>query len=191
VLEIFREHAEPLVVHYRVNAGYLPQTHWLQDPVLGGGRIIGEACHFIDWMRYVVGAPIAAVTASAMANGGVYSGDNVAVQLRFEDGSLGNLLYVANGDTALPKEYVEIFGQRSAAVIDDYRLVRRYVKGREDVQKLGSQDKGHRTQMARVVDALRSGGAMPIPATQLFEVTEATFAALDSIGSGLPVRIGA
>jgi hypothetical protein len=126
-----------------------------------------------------------------MANGGVYSGDNVAVQLRFEDGSLGNLLYVANGDTALPKEYVEIFGQRSAAVIDDYRLVRRYVKGREDVQKLGSQDKGHRTQMARVVDALRSGGAMPIPAAQLFEVTEATFAALDSIGSGLPVRIGA
>jgi hypothetical protein len=91
----------------------------------------------------------------------------------------------------LPKEYVEVFGQRSAAIIDDYRVVRRYVKGREDVQKLGSQDKGHRTQMARVVEALRSGGEMPIPAAQLFEVTEATFAVLDSIASGQPVRPGA
>jgi polar amino acid transport system substrate-binding protein len=191
VLEVFHGHAEPLVINYRVNAGYLPPTHWLQDPVLGGGRVIGEACHFIDWMRYLVGAPITSVSAGAMANGGVYSNDNIAVQLRFQDGSLGNLLYVANGDTALPKEYVEVFGQRSAAIIDDYRVVRRYVKGREDVQKLGSQDKGHRTQMARVVEALRSGGEMPIPAAQLFEVTEATFAVLDSIASGQPVRPGA
>ena len=191
VLEVFHGHAEPLVINYRVNAGYLPPTHWLQDPVFGGGRVIGEACHFIDWMRYLVGAPITSASASATANGGVYSNDNIAVQLRFQDGSLGNLLYVANGDTGLPKEYVEVFGQRSAAVIDDYRVVRRYVKGREDVQKLGSQDKGHRTQMARVVEALRSGGEMPIPAPQLFEVTEATFAVLDSIASGQPVRLGA
>jgi polar amino acid transport system substrate-binding protein len=191
VLEVFHGHAEPLVINYRVNAGYLPPTHWLQDPVFGGGRVIGEACHFIDWMRYLVGAPITSTSASATANGGVYSNDNIAVQLRFQDGSLGNLLYVANGDTALPKEYVEVFGQRSAAVIDDYRVVRRYVKGREDVQKLGSQDKGHRTQMARLVEALRSGGEMPIPPAQLFEVTEATFAVLDSIASGQPVRLGA
>ncbi|MGH7517721.1 MAG: bi-domain-containing oxidoreductase [Gemmatimonadales bacterium] len=190
VLELFRGHAEPLVVNYRVNAGYLPPTHWLQDPVLGGGRVIGEACHFIDWMRYVVGAPIVSVTGSAMANGGVYSTDNVAVQLRFEDGSLGNLLYVANGDAGLPKEYVEIFSQRSAAVIDDYRRVRRYVKGREETLKLGSQDKGHRRQMTLVVEALRSGKAMPIPAAELFEVTDATFAVLESIASGQPVRVG-
>jgi polar amino acid transport system substrate-binding protein len=190
VLELFRGHAEPLVITYRVNAGYLPAGHWLQDPVLGGGRIIGEACHFIDWMRFVVGAPIVSVTAGAMDNAGVYANDNVVAQLRFGDGSLGNLIYVANGDSRLPKERVEVFGNRSAAVIDDYRTVELFEKGRERTERLGSQDKGHRREMAAVAEAVRTGGPMPIPATELIEVTEASFAVLESIATGRLVAVG-
>lgn len=191
VLELFRGHAEPIVLTYRVNAGYLPPSDWLQDPVLGGGRIIGEACHFIDWMRFVVGAPITSVTTGAMDNAGVYVTDNVVAQLRFADGSLGNLIYVANGDARMPKERVEVFGQRSAAVIDDYRTVELFEKGRARTERLGSQDKGHRREIALVAEAVRTGGAMPVAAPELFEVTEATFAVLESIASGRPVAVGA
>ena len=191
VIEVFGGHAEPLVISYRVNAGYLAPGHWLQDPVLGGGRIVGEACHFVDWMRYVIGAPITSVSASAMDNAGVYVTDNVAAQLRFADGSLGNLVYVANGDSGVPKERVEVFGQRTAAVIDDYRTVTLSVKGRQRIEKLGAQEKGHRREMAAVAEAVRAGKPMPIPAAELFEVTDATFAILESIGTGRPVAIGA
>jgi predicted dehydrogenase len=191
VLEVFRDHSEPLVITYRVNAGYLAPTHWLQDPVFGGGRIIGEACHFIDWMRFVVGSAITEVTGGAMANAGVYATDNVTAHFRFADGSLGNLIYVANGDSGLPKERVEVFGHRCSAVIDDYRSVSLFVKGRAKTEKLGSQDKGHRREMAMVMEAVRSGGAMPIPVTELFEVTEATFAVLESIATGRPISVGA
>jgi polar amino acid transport system substrate-binding protein len=189
IRELFARHSEPLALTYRVNAGFLAKEHWIQDSVLGGGRIIGEACHFIDWMRYIVGARIVSVHAASMDDGGVYSQDNVSATFRFADGSIGTMLYLANGDSRLPKERAEVFGHRSAAVLDDYRAVTIYAKGDAKVHKLGAQDKGHRAELLAFTVAVRDGGSAPIASNELFEVTEAAIAVLDSIATGLSVPV--
>jgi polar amino acid transport system substrate-binding protein len=107
----FSSRREPMVIHIRVNAGYLPREHWTQNSV-NGGRIIGEACHFLDWMRYIVGKNIVSVYARAIPDGARYNRDNVAVVVSFADGSVGNLIYLANGDKTLPKEYNECSAKR-------------------------------------------------------------------------------
>ena len=189
VRALFGQHSEPLVISYRINAGYLAPDHWLQDSQLGGGRIIGECCHFIDWMLSVVGAPIVSVSALVMDNANVYRTDNVVAQFKFADGSVGNMVYVANGDSGLPKEYIEVFGQRSAAVVDDYRMVRLYVKGQTRSHRIGAQDKGHAAEMAALIRAIRQGEDMPIAFSELVHVAEATFAVLESIASGGPINL--
>jgi predicted dehydrogenase len=174
---------------YRVNAGFLAPEHWLHDPVLGGGRVLGEACHFVDWMRCLVGAPIRSVFASSTPNRGVYRDDNVSVVLTFDDGSVGTLVYCANGSAELSKEYAEVFCQGSAAILDDYRVVTTFRGDHRERHKFARQDKGHQKEMARLVDAVREGSAMPIPFTELVEVTHATLAILESVAEGVPVDL--
>jgi polar amino acid transport system substrate-binding protein len=190
IREIFDRRSEPLVVHYRVNAGFIPGNHWIQDARLGGGRIIGEACHFVDWMLSVVRAPIAAVSAFGMDDAGVYGGDNMAIVLQFSDGSIGNLIYTANGDSSLPKEYVEVSGHKSVAVLDDYRRVEVHAGKRTQQFKLGGQDKGHAAELQAFVAAVRDGSPMPIPFAELVQATDACFAALDSARIGRAVPVG-
>lgn len=189
VREMVRGRSEAVVINYRVNAGFLAPDHWLHDPLVGGGRIIGEACHFIDWMRSVVGSPVRSVLASSMSNGGVYCNDNVAVQLGFHDGSIGNLIYCANGNAGLPKEFAEVFCQGSAAVLDDYRTVTTYIGDRRRVHKSSRQDKGHAAEMKLLVEAVRNGTELPIPFVELVEVTHATFAVLESMAEGVRVDL--
>lgn len=189
VLDLVEGHSEPLLVNYRVNAGFLAADHWLHDPVMGGGRVLGEACHFIDWMRAVVGAPIRSVVATPMANGGMYKDDNLAVQLTFADGSIGNLVYCANGNTGVSKEYAEVFCQGSTAILDDYRTVTTYVGDRRRAHRSSAQDKGHVEELKQLVEAVRQGRALPIPVSELIEVTHATFAVLESAAEGVRIDL--
>jgi predicted dehydrogenase len=108
---------EPLVAHYRVNAGYLPPAHWLNDPEQGGGRIIGEGCHFVDFLAFLVGEPPISVTAQGLPDGGRYCEDNVVLTFGFPDGSLGTITYLANGDKSFPKERVEVFAAGRVGVL--------------------------------------------------------------------------
>ncbi len=110
---------EPLHAHYRINAGYLPLNHWTQDPNLGGGRIIGEACHFIDLISFLVGAPPVSVAAHALPDQGKYREDNVSMTFTFPDGSIGVVDYLANGDKSHPKERLKS-SAKAIAVLDDY-----------------------------------------------------------------------
>ena len=112
---------EPLALHCRVNAGPVAPNHWLQDPEQGGGRILGEVCHFVDLLIYASGELPAEVHAREVPGGGEYCGDNVIVSLRFENGSQGTITYVASGDTAFGKERLEVFGGGCVAVLDDFR----------------------------------------------------------------------
>jgi len=114
---------EPLAAYYRVNAGYLPPTHWTHDPEQGGGRIIGEGCHFIDFLTYLVGSAPTAVTAGGLPDGGRYREDNAVLTFDFPDGSVGVVSYLANGDKTFPKERVEVFSAGRVAVLDDFRLL--------------------------------------------------------------------
>lgn len=179
---------EPLHAHYRVNAGFIQSNHWTQDPAIGGGRIIGEACHFIDVLTFLVGAPPVAVTAHALPNNGKYSEDNVSMTFTFPDGSIGVVDYLANGDKSMPKERLEVFCEGMVAVLDDYVSLTTVKDGKRKEEK-GAQDKGWKGEMAAFAEAIQSGGEAPIPYEQLIGVTKSTFAAVESIRSRNPIEI--
>ena len=173
---------EPLYAHYRINAGYLPLNHWTQDPDVGGGRIIGEGCHFIDFITFLVGAASVSVSAIALPNNGKYREDNVSMTFTFPDGSIGVVDYLANGDKSFPKERVEVFCGGRIAVLDDFRTLELIQDGRRKTVKK-SQDKGWKDEWVTFARTIRGGGEPPIPYEQLVGVTKASFAAVESLRS--------
>jgi predicted dehydrogenase/threonine dehydrogenase-like Zn-dependent dehydrogenase len=185
----FAGRTEPMLVHIRCNAGFIPRDSWIQDPE-NGGRIVGELCHFVDWARAVVGCPIKTIAAAALPDAGRYSRDNVTVIIGFKDGSVANLLYAANGDRAVGKEYFEVFCGSSIARIDDFKALYLSRNGKTETLK-GGRDKGHRREVELTVEAMKHGKDAPIPFEQLFEVTEATFAIEEAIRTQRTVSLGA
>ncbi len=182
---------EPLALHYRVNAGFIPADHWLNDPEQGGGRVIGEVCHFVDFLSFLVGAAPVEVHAQSLANPGKYSNDNVICSLRYADGSQGTISYLANGDKSYSKERIEVFGGGAVAVLEDFRRLELVDKGRKQVfRSLLRQDKGHRGEWEAFVAALRDGGESPIPLAEIATTMLATFALEKSQSSGRPVSVG-
>jgi predicted dehydrogenase len=177
-----------LHVRYRINAGYIPLNHWTQDPNVGGGRIIGEGCHFIDLITFLVGAAPVSVTAHALPDGGKYREDNVSMTFTFPDGSLGVVDYLANGDKSFPKERVEVFCGGQVAVLDDFVSLRTIRDGKKKEEK-GAQDKGHVNEWKAFAQSIRKGGEPPIPYEQLIGVTQSTFAAVESLRTGATVQI--
>ena len=181
---------EPLVMHYRVNAGYIPSDHWVQDPEQGGGRIIGEVCHFVDFLTFLTGSLPKRVEAHALPGDGRYHDDNVVITLEFSDGSLGTITYVANGDPAFPKERVEVFGGGITAVLDDFRRLELVQRGRKKVHNSHlRQDKGHQEECNVFIAAVRKGNLLPIPLEELVATTLTTFAIERSLRSGEPVVV--
>jgi predicted dehydrogenase/threonine dehydrogenase-like Zn-dependent dehydrogenase len=175
---------EPLAIQYRINAGYLPPDHWLHDPLQGGGRIIGEVCHFIDFLTFIVGELPVRVHARGLPDGGRYLEDNVIITLEFPGGSLGTISYIAAGDRAYPKERVEVFGGGRVVVLDDFRHLETSSGGRRNVWRSRlKQDKGHQAEWEAFVHALSTGGPPPIPYEQLHAVSMASFAAVESLRS--------
>ncbi len=179
---------EPLHAHYRINAGYIPLNHWTQDEALGGGRIIGEACHFIDLITFLVGAPPISVTAHALPNNGKYREDNVSMTFTFPDGSIGVVDYLASGDKSFPKERLEVFCEGMIAVLDDYVSLVTVKDGKKKLESM-TQDKGQKAEMAAFAESIKSGDEAPIPYEQLIGVTKSTFAAVESIRSKSTVEI--
>lgn len=185
----FAHRTEALYAHYRVNAGYLPLNHWTQDPEIGGGRIIGEGCHFIDFITFLVGAAPVSVNAAALPDNGKYSEDNVSMTFTFPDGSIGVVDYLANGDKSFPKERVEVFCGGVIAVLDDFRALETIHDGRRKTVK-GTQDKGWKDEWVAFVKAIREGGVPLIPYEQLIGVTKTTFGAVESLrNSGKKIEL--
>lgn len=189
--EFFADRRVPLSILYRVNAGPIPREHWIQDPQEGGGRIVGEVCHFIDLMQFWIGAPPVLVFAEAVASRShqIVDEDSVFITLRFADGSNGCVAYLAQGDKTLPKERVEIFGAGKSMVIDDFRRASLYRNGREEQVKLRNQDKGQAEEVRAVCAAVLKGGPAPISLNELAATTRATFRILDSLKSGRPMKV--
>ncbi|ABF42794.1 Alcohol dehydrogenase, zinc-binding protein [Candidatus Koribacter versatilis Ellin345] len=177
--KFFQGAGEPLTMHYRVNAGYLPLNSWYQDSAQGG-RTVGEMCHFVDTMQFLAGAQPVSVYASAPADkAGRYNHDNAVVQITFDDGSVGSILYLASGGPSMPKEYIEAFAGGRSAVMDSFKSLVMY-SGRKDEKKSYSGDKGHTAEMQAVMDGLKNGQS-PIPFGSLEATSKVTFAALESI----------
>ena len=178
--EFLKGRNEAIYAHYRVNAGYIPLNHWTHDPEQGGGRIIGEGCHFIDFFTFLVGAAPVSVSAVALPDKGKYHEDNVSMTFTFPDGSVGVVDYLANGDKSFPKERVEVFCGGKIAVLDDFRKLEMIHDGKRKTVK-SAQDKGWKDEWVTFAQAIREGGEPPIPYEQLVGVTKASFAAVESI----------
>jgi predicted dehydrogenase len=181
---------EPLHAHYRINAGYIPLNHWTQDPQQGGGRIIGEGCHFVDFLTFLTGAAPATVTAHALPDNGKYHQDNLSMTFTFPDGSVGVVDYLASGDRSFPKERLEVFCAGRVAVLQDFRSLEMVLDGRRRLIRK-PQDKGWINEWVAFARAIQSGGQPPIPYDQLIGVTRATFAAVDSLRTGTTVKLRA
>jgi predicted dehydrogenase/threonine dehydrogenase-like Zn-dependent dehydrogenase len=174
-------------INYRINAGILPPDHWVHDPRVGGGRIVGEACHFIDLCSFIAGAPIISVAAHETESGAGLR-DTVSITLAFANGSSANISYFSNGSKQLSKEYLEVFCNGVSVVIDDFRKMTVYgEKVRKN--KLKRQDKGHAAGLKAFVGAIEAGKPAPIPFEEIFNSSKATFAVLESIRERRMVRV--
>jgi predicted dehydrogenase len=179
--------AEPVALQITVNAGELPANHWANDPAVGGGRIIGEGCHFIDLALFLVGSPIVAVQAVEMFSGAAH-GDSLSINLTFADGSIATIAYWANGPRSYPKERVEIFSSGRVLVIENWRALRAY-DWRGAARMRMRQDKGHRAQVEQFIERVAKGGPPLIPFDELCLVTAASIAAVRSSREGVMVRL--
>lgn len=164
----------PKALVLTINAGAIPADHWTQDRESGGGRIIGEACHFIDLLRHLAGSPITSFEASGFTAASPASCDTASVTLRFESGSVGTIHYFANGHRSLPKERLEAFCGGKAFVLDNFLKLRGYGWPQFTRMNLWRQNKGQQACVAAFVDAIANQGAAPIPMDELFEVSRVT-----------------
>lgn len=179
-----------LVMQYRINAGFIPGSHWHQDTKEGGGRIIGEICHFIDVMQFVCGANVVSVSANAVTdNNSPSDPDNLLISLSFADGSIGTVAYVADGDPGFPKERLEVFGGGCVGVIDNWRSLLVRGCGKKLRRRCWLQaEKGFPQEMSAFIEGVRCG-VSPISFESQIGATMATFAVKKSIRLGSKIII--
>lgn len=173
----------PKAMICRVNAGAIPKDSWIQDVQTGGGRIIGEVCHFIDLLSYFAGSVPVSVYASAMKAADQLQ-DTVNIHLTYGDGSIGTICYYANGDKSLPKEYMEVFSHHCTAIIDDFREASLYRNGSVKRKKLLSMDKGQQAEVEAFMSAILNGAVSPISFNELAGTSLVTFKILESLRTG-------
>jgi predicted dehydrogenase/threonine dehydrogenase-like Zn-dependent dehydrogenase len=180
---------DPLVINYRINAGFIPKEHWMQNEEIGGGRIIGEVCHFVDLMQYFTDALPEVVYAQSInsSNKKVKNDDNIAINIKFSNGSVGSIVYVANGDKSLPKERIEIYGGGKVGVIHDFKKGEIYSGNK--INQLKVQGKGHQQEVEAFLNAIKESKNYPIPFESIYATTKTTFKILDSLYTGLPQNI--
>lgn len=184
--------SETLALHYRINVGYLPLDHWVNDREQGGGRILGEVCHFVDLLMFLAASPIVEVAARPIGTSSRYSGDNVLVSLHFANGSEGTISYLANGDRSFSKERIEVFGGGSTAVLEDFRRLELVRNGnKQTIRSRWRQDKGHVAEWAAFVAAVQQPGKPAIPFQEIVCSTLATLRIDESAANGNPLPVDA
>lgn len=179
----------PMSVTYRVNAGNIPAESWIQDMDVGGGRIIGEGCHFIDLITFLTGSLPVRVYASAMRSA-ANTEDTVSINIEYANGSIGTVHYFANGAKSLAKEYIEIFQDGTSHVIDDFKTTTSYRSGgKPNVEKSAIQNKGQSEMVSQFMARVNEGGESLIPFAEIYGVAAATLAAVASLRHHMPVQI--
>jgi predicted dehydrogenase len=180
----------PVASTYRVSAGRLPADHWTHDLEQGGGRLIGECCHFIDTLAFVTGSEIDEVHATGYGDSElpVQARDNVAVTLGFANGSVGSILYVADGSGRVPKERLEAFSANRSAILDDYRSLELFGTNGKQSRGGRGQEKGHQFEIDAFLRGAEKGQA-PVPLGEVANVSLATLAAVESLRTGQTIRM--
>jgi predicted dehydrogenase/threonine dehydrogenase-like Zn-dependent dehydrogenase len=188
IKQLLAGRSEPLAMHFACNAGIIPPGAWVHDPEAGGGRIVGEACHFLDLLAYVAGSPIATVAAARMGKGVAVKEDKMSIVLAFEDGSVGTVNYFGNGHKGYPKEAMEVYSEGRILRLDNFRRLEGW--GFPGFRRLKTRlDKGHQAEFSQFVDRIATGGEPLIPLEQLVNATLASFAAMTSARQERTVRL--
>jgi len=189
IKELLAGRSEPFCMNMTVNAGAVAPDSWHQDPELGGGRIIGEGCHFIDLLSFLTDSAVVSVSSAMVGDGPAIRDDKMSIVLSFADGSIGTINYFANGSKSYQKEMLEIFSDGRVLRLENFRVTRGY--GFRGFRKFRTfrQDKGHLNEMKYFVERIERGGDALIPYSQLENVTRATFAAVKSAREGITVRL--
>jgi predicted dehydrogenase len=178
----------PMNIIATMNAGFIPSKVWVHDMEIGGGRIIGEACHFIDLISYLSGSKVKSICMNSMGTQLEENTDNASILLKYENGTNAVINYFANGSKAYSKERVEIFHQERTLIMDNWRNLKGY--GFRNFSSLSSsQDKGHQNQFNRLIESIQNGGNQIIPIEDIINTTKASFAAIDSLKKGSWINI--
>ncbi len=172
-----------MAMNYRINAGNIPPDSWIQDMETGGGRIIGEVCHFVDFLTFMNGSLPVSVSACAMSSPSNLK-DTVQISLSYANGSIGSISYFANGDKSLPKERVEIYSNGCTAILEDFKEALIYSGGKSRKKKLMVQDKGQKEEVKAFIQAILKGESGPIPLEELVNTSLVTFRILESLQTG-------
>ncbi|OUS03479.1 oxidoreductase [Flavobacteriales bacterium 33_180_T64] len=173
----------PMTMIYRINAGAIPGDNWIQDLEIGGGRVLGEVCHFIDYLTYLNGSLPVKISATALPDANQLN-DTLNILIQFENGSSGVVGYYANGAKTMTKEYVEVFSAGLSATLNDFKELKIYGKGKPKKDKLFNQNKGQKEMVNAFVNGLLSEGKAPISFEEIVAVTKASFKVLESVKRG-------
>lgn len=165
-------------INYRINAGIIAADHWVHDPAIGGGRILGEVCHFIDLCTFIAESKVTGVSAVAMDSSDKKQ-DTLTITLSMANGSIASISYFSNGQKDLAKEKIEVFSGGVVAIIDDFKSITTY--GKNVSEKSGKQDKGHQKEVQLFLESLREGKQSPIPFDEIYHSMLVTFKVLESI----------
>jgi predicted dehydrogenase/threonine dehydrogenase-like Zn-dependent dehydrogenase len=178
----------PMNVIATMNAGFIPSSVWVHDMKVGGGRIIGEACHYIDLITFLTGSRVTAVCMNAMGENPEENTDNASILLRYENGSTGVVNYFSNGSKAYSKERVEVYSQERTLIMDNFRRTEGF--GFKGFSRLTTKmDKGHKNQFIALIEGIQKGGDPLIPFDEIVNTTKASFAAIDSLKTGKWIQI--
>ncbi|MBN1627890.1 MAG: Gfo/Idh/MocA family oxidoreductase, partial [Deltaproteobacteria bacterium] len=178
----------PMAMIYRINAGYIPADSWIQIPEIGGGRIIGEVCHFVDYLTHMSGSLPKSVFAAVMDDPKNLN-DILHIVLKYENGASGSIIYLANGAKSLEKEYIEIYQSGITSVIHDFRGSLVYGDKKTDRKKLMSQDKGQKNEVMLFLKALNTASESPIPVKEILNTSEVCFKIIESIRTGKTIHL--
>ena len=189
--ELLQGRVGPICATALINAGQIPADHWTQNPETGGGRVVGEVCHWIDLFRYLVGSPIIKVHTSLidLRSGTTPCNDHVSVALNHQDGSLTTIQYFANGPRSFPKERIEVYCDQRALQLNNFRVLRGYGWKKFRTWRLFRQDKGHAAEVNQFLQAIAQGGSPLIPPEEIWNVSRATLAAQESMTTSTPVEL--
>ena len=189
IKELIKNRIEPLCMNMTVNAGFIPADSWVQDTERGGGRIIGEVCHFIDLLLFLTGSEVENVSAMNVTGHIPVCSDKMSIMLKFADGSIGTINYFANGSKSYPKEMLEIFSDGRVIRMENFKTTRGYGFINFRKYKTLRQDKGHKNEIRAFINNIINGGKPLISFEQIVNVTKSTFAALDSASTNRTILL--
>jgi predicted dehydrogenase len=189
--DAFRGRTTPMMMNYRVNAGFIPADHWVHDPEVGGGRLLGEVCHFVDFLCFLCDSE--AVQVSAVGIGGQIGkyrdDDNLSLTVKFEDGSVGHILYSAQGSKSFSREYVEVFCGESVGLIEDFRKATIVTGGKTKKIKKLSMDMGYQAELAAFFKNLEHPEHFGALFQSYVDSTLATLQAVEALRTGKPIQV--